>query len=164
MMPRRQWRALLLAVLCLVLASETAFAYYVPLSLRERVLASDLIVLVRITSKHWEPHAPQAIDERQAVADVRTILSGHPEGRTIRINFGDDFICSGNYFAVGETWLVFLKRLRPGVYRTVDYAGSQRPPSQHNLNVVRRALKSHDYSGELLPPEYGSTVPDLITK
>ncbi len=133
--------------------------------LTEKVERADLIAVVQVTSKSWQPNLAEKLLRRQARLRVLTLYKGTAEDPEVLVGFEEDFICSGNRYVPSEEWLVFLARVRPGVYRTVNLAGGQVQPRPSTLAQVKKLtgkeVKVNDRVAVAPPAKH--KIPDRVT-
>lgn len=124
------------ALLALALGGP-ARAHPPEISLREKVSQADVVALVHVRSKSSFPRSSDPLLDRRAILRVVTSYKGQVEGTEITVAYGPSEECRETAFEVNGCRLVFLRRIRRGMYRTVSCHYGQMRPWESLLERVR---------------------------
>jgi hypothetical protein len=136
MTPRRG-KALLATLLFLLLLPVQVRGQGHELTLKQKIARADLVALVQVRSKSLYAKEPNPLLRRRAILRVVTLYKGKAEGNEVAVAYGGDANCQGLIYLANDSWLVFLKRLKPGMYLTLNCPYGQMEPWESLLDQVR---------------------------
>ena len=130
---RKLHKLLLTGLLCWT----TAGASPPEMALKDKLANADVVALVHVRARSAYPKSFNPVLDRRAILRVVTSYKGKAEGTEIAVAFGPTPECSDLSYQVNESWLVFLKRVRPGIYTTVNCHYGQLRPWESLLERLR---------------------------
>lgn len=126
----------LMSLAFFLLFTTAALAYWVPMTMEEKVRAADVIAVVQVTSTASTPDHPKIFLRDQASLRVLRLFKGRTKKPSVLVGFTPWFACSSAHYRRGEEWLVFLHRVSPGVYNTVDFGAGQLKVTESSLRLI----------------------------
>lgn len=108
------------------------------MSLKEKVAQADVVALVHVRKSTTYPRSANPILDRRSILRVVTSYKGRVEGTEITVAYGPTSECRDLAYAADESWVVFLKRVRPGIYTTVNCHYGQMRPWEPLLERLRK--------------------------
>jgi hypothetical protein len=106
--------------------------------LKDKVAQADVVALVHVRAQSSYPRSNNPVMDRRAILRVVTSYKGRVEGTEITVAFGPTSDCREQTFEVDQSWLVFLKRVRPGIYTAVNCHYGQLKPWESVLERLRK--------------------------
>lgn len=122
----------------LLLWSTVSAAPPVEMSLKEKVAQADVVALVHVRTSSTYPRSANPVLDRRSILRVVTSYKGRVEGTEITVAYGPTPECRELDYEADESWVVFLKRIRPGVYTTVNCHFGQMRPWEPLLERLRK--------------------------
>lgn len=118
--------------------------------LKEKVSKADVVALVQVRSKNFYPKVTDPVLRKRAILRVVTAYKGKVEGNEVTVAFGPTGSCPTCSFQVGDSWMVFLKRVKPGFYTPLNCHYGQMEPWESLVDKVRAMTGSSKMMGSPL--------------
>lgn len=108
------------------------------MSLKDKVAQADVVALVHVRKSSTYPRSANPVLDRRSILRVVTSYKGRVEGTEITVAYGPTPDCRDLDYEADESWVVFLKRIRPGIYTTVNCHYGQMRPWEALLERLRK--------------------------